>query len=174
MGEQQAAASVRLFADKDYNETGNYIARITGRKPNVKFERDFVGKVSADVVDPGLYEVRHASRKGKRTEYWVVVEEGDGLVKKRCDEADALTIAKNLDAGHAFSHLYRINETNDGWIDAVKVGAAKKAAAAATIEGAVQGCQALLAKLTAAERRKVIQALKKHEQSEEAQPLKEQ
>jgi hypothetical protein len=108
--------TITLNANADYGQSGQYIARITGRAPRVQFAREFVGSKSGkrnDVTsyetdECGLYEVNDATRKGKVRKYLLVLPWRDELVKLTSDHEDALTIAKRLDGGEGLEDIVSI------------------------------------------------------------------
>ena len=105
--------AIEFRANSDFGQTGQYIARITGRAKNVTFAREFVGRKSgkrndvttALVDEPGLYEVVNCTRKGKDRDYWIVLEHEGELKRIRSDEEDFLAIAKRLDGSETLEQI---------------------------------------------------------------------
>lgn len=119
-------STVSLSASADYGHTGQYVARLTGRNSKFTFEREFIGSkygkrnegTSAQVDDPGVYEMRDVTRKGKVDKYRIVVELDGELHKLVSDKEDAMAICKQLDAGRAFGEIVRASRDE---ADATKV-----------------------------------------------------
>ena len=99
---------ITLNASARYGYGGKqFIARINGRDSKFTFDREFIGKKGgkrgedseADVDTPGLYETRDVDSKGRTDDsYCLVLEDGDRLVQIWIDKADAMKVAKELDA----------------------------------------------------------------------------
>jgi hypothetical protein len=104
---------ITLNASADYGLSGQYIARISGRDSKYTFNRDFIGRrcgkrnesTNADVDDPGLYECCDVDRNGKKSRFYFVVEVDGDLFKFTTDKEDAMTVAKMMDDGRAFSEI---------------------------------------------------------------------
>lgn len=115
-------ATVTLSASADYGHTGQYVARLTGRNSKFTFVREFIGTkygkrnegTSAQVDDPGVYELRDVTRKGKVDKYRIVVELDGELHKLVSDKEDAMTICKQLDAQRAFGEIVRASRNDEG------------------------------------------------------------
>ncbi len=83
-----------------------YIARVTGRDPELTFSREFIGRKygrrgaesEATVDDPGLYMTCDIDRKGNEDEtFYVVYEEPKwGLYYHYITKDSAMQLAKNL------------------------------------------------------------------------------
>lgn len=163
---------IRLSASADYGQTGQYVARITGRDTKFTFRREFIGSRGgkrndyscADIDDPGLYETRDATRKGKVDRYRVVVPHGDdgALVAVAVAKADAMTIARGLHDGRAIGDIVAVSTGDDGTLayEIRSAAAAAKAAAAATVEAAIEACWSTIAGLSERDRRAVLAALR--------------
>lgn len=105
---------ISLSASADYGLSGQYIANITGRHPKYTFDRQFIGRKGgkrnevseADVDDPGLYECCDIDKKyGKESRFYLVVDIGGDLYKFKTDKADAMIVAKALDAKRPFNEI---------------------------------------------------------------------
>lgn len=108
---------ITFRAEAGYANAGKqHIARITGRDAKFTFSREFVGTkggkrgdvTTADLDTQGLYECRDVNNKGvKDDDYRLILQWEDraeiGWV--RIDKADAMKIAKELDAGRAFGDI---------------------------------------------------------------------
>lgn len=159
-------ATVTLTASADYGHTGQYVARLTGRNSKFTFEREFLGSkvgkrgeyTKATVDDPGLYELRDVTRKGKVERYRLVLARGEDLVTVHTDKADAMGIAKALDAGRAFADVVRLDGSDSYEILSAK--AAERAAVAQTVDSAIAACWAAIEALPPKESRKVLAALR--------------
>lgn len=131
-------ATVTLSASADFGHTGQYVARLTGRNSKFTFEREFIGSKSgkrgdyssADVDDPGVYEMRDVTRKGKFDRYRIVVEFDGELHKLVSDKEDAMAVCKQLDAGRAFADIVRASRDDEGKV-VYEILTAKQAAQAA-------------------------------------------
>lgn len=131
-------STVTLSASADFGHTGQYVARLKGRNSKFTFEREFIGSkygkrnegTSADVDDPGVYEMRDVTRKGKVDKYRLVVELDDELHKIVSDKEDAMTVCKQLDAGRAFADIVRASRDGEGKV-VYEILTAKQAAQAA-------------------------------------------
>lgn len=105
--------AIEFTTYSDYGQTGQYIARITGRAKNVTFAREFIGRKSGKrgdittglVDDPGLYELVWCKRKGKERSYWILLDFDGQLRQVRSDEEDFLAIAKRLDSGETLEQI---------------------------------------------------------------------
>lgn len=112
---------ITLKAREDYNSkyapAGTkkaYIARITGRDSKMTFAREFIGKTSADVDEPGLYATRDVDKKGRAgdEEYTLILEVGGELEEFSADKEDAMKIAKALDAGRRIEQIVEYVEAD--------------------------------------------------------------
>lgn len=105
--------TVTFGAEAANGRSGQYIARITGRDQKYQFQREFVGRkggrrneVSEHETDePGLYECCDATKRGKDSRFYAAVEVAGTLRAFRLDKAEALAVAKALDAGGAVGDL---------------------------------------------------------------------
>lgn len=90
-----------------------YVARITGRDSKFTFQREFISRggrdrtdATADVDDPGVYELRAVDKKGRVSDgYVLIVETPDGLRKFPCGKEDAMKVAREVEKGRPFSEL---------------------------------------------------------------------
>jgi hypothetical protein len=159
-------ASVTLTASADFGHTGQYVARLTGRNSKFTFEREFIGSKggkrgefsSADVDDPGVYEMRDATRKGKVDKYRVVIEFEGELHKLVSDKPDAMEICKALGAGRAFSDIVRAgrNEEQKIYYEILSAAQAKKVG----VSDVVSQCVALLRTLEPAQQKAALKELR--------------
>lgn len=175
--------AIEFTAVSDYGQTGQYVARLTGRAPRVSFSREFLGRKSgkrndittALIDDPGLYEVVWCKRKGKERAYWLVVEHDGELRQLRSDEEDCLAIAKRFDGGEFLEQILAIEvvdvepELLAKYPDSAKTklvyvirnkAEAKKAVASATIDTAVAAIVNALDALPAAQQKQALAAAK--------------
>ncbi|MGA9088229.1 MAG: hypothetical protein WB420_03895, partial [Bradyrhizobium sp.] len=179
------AQVITLVASADFGQTGQYIAKLTGRAAKVQFRREFCGtkegKRSQDTRyetdEIGLYEVNNQTRKGRDRDYWLILPRNDGLVKLRTDHEDALLICKRLDAGEQIEDVVIVElgdelKNSDGspklgdngkQMHALvyrifKAGEAKKAVAAVTLDAAVEAIVQALAALPVSEQKKALTA----------------
>jgi hypothetical protein len=156
-----------------YDGKGQFIARIHGRDSKFVFDREFIGRkegrrgitTTADVDDPGLYELREISKKGDKLEkYKLVVEYDDELYALRAmgdslDESDgkeaAMKIAKYLEKGCRFDDIVQVEahgKTEDGrlllYYRIRDINEQKKADKIHSIEQAEQECWSSLKDLS--------------------------
>jgi hypothetical protein len=156
------------------NAKKGYVARITGRAPGaVKYAREFLGsEVTLLEGDEGLYERQIGDKKGGHTRYYHVIlsHPEHGLIRSRDCEDEVPRIAKLLDDGVPIQDAVEItelaeSERTEGLMLFTAVprakAAAKKAAAAAGIDDAVEQCWAVLSVLSERDRKKAITALRK-------------
>lgn len=109
---------ITLTASARYGYGGKqFIARINGRDSKFTFDREFIGKKGgkrnedseADVDTPGLYETRDIDSKGRTDDsYFLILEDGERLVKIPIDKADAMQIGKEFDAGRGISRCVKL------------------------------------------------------------------
>lgn len=105
--------TVTFVADAANGRSGQYIARITGRDQKYQFQREFVGRKGGrrnessehETDEPGLYECCDATKRGKDSRFYAAVEVGGVLRAFRLDKAEALAVAKALDAGVAIGDI---------------------------------------------------------------------
>jgi hypothetical protein len=163
---------ISLSASADFGLTGQYVARITGRDAKFTFAREFVGAkygkrnegTSADVDDPGLYECRDVTRKGRVDRFWLVVEVDGQLVKLRSDKEDAMAIARALDDRRPFVEIVEASQNAGSdppvyMYEIVSPKAAKAAQQAQTVDRAIEACWAAMQALPEKEAKKVLRAL---------------
>lgn len=109
-------STITLTASADYGHTGQFVARIKGRDSKYTFEREFIGRkigkrgetTQATVDEPGLYELRDSTRKGKKDRYVLVLPDANNELKSMsCDLDDAMMIAKRLDSGEHINQIAR-------------------------------------------------------------------
>lgn len=155
---------ITLVAKADYNQKGQFIARLVGRDSRYTFSREFVGRkggkrnetTRADVDDPGVYECCDVDRKkGKVSRFYFIVQDGDKLKELRADKEDAMTVAKALDAGRKFSEIVVL----DGDLYEIRKPAQADRASGA-IDKAVEECWAILSPLPSDVLAKAIKSLK--------------
>lgn len=175
--------AIEFTVYSDFGQTGQYIARITGRAKNVTFAREFIGRKSGKrhdvttglVDDPGLYELVWCKRKGKERAYWILLEFEGQLRQVRSDEEDFLAIAKRLDSGETLEQIVAFEsidrdaeelEKHPDWSKTRLVytirnkAEAKQAVAAATIDTAVNAIVAALGALPAKMQKDALSAAK--------------
>ncbi len=160
---------ITLNASADYGHTGQYVARITGRDSKFTFAREFIGRKhgkrgessSADVDEPGLYELRDVTRKGKIDRYRLVLAHNDELVCLKSDKEDAMTIAKELDKGRAFEEIVRVTlgDNGEALYEILSAKEAEKAASAASVGEAIALCWAAIEGLDDKQRKAVMAGL---------------
>ena len=117
----EGMSTVSLHASADFGKTGQYIASLTGRAPQVHFTRSFVGSkygkrndgTSYETDEAGLYECCDQTRKGKIKRYYIVLEYKDNLVKVQTDLEDSLLIAKRLHEGESLADVVELSEEED-------------------------------------------------------------
>lgn len=160
---------INFSASADYGHTGQYVARIIGRNSKFTFEREFLGRksgkrneyTSADVDTPGIYEECAVDRKrGKQSTYYVLLEGRAGQCAHPIAKDAAMQIAKLLDAGHALGELAQLTEDESGLVLSLTPAAAKRAAAAQTLDTATEACWAVLQALPEKDAKKVLSALR--------------
>lgn len=116
--------SIRLSAEADYGQTGQFVARVTGPDPKYGTELEFLGSRSGKrnestavtVIDPGLYKTRSVKRKGGKDDSHVVLWVlDDVLVQTYVTEADALKLARELTPANveALGRRVEIADTED-------------------------------------------------------------
>ena len=161
-------ATVSLAASSDYGQTGQYVARLTGRDSKFTFRREFIGSKSgkrgelshADVDDPGVYELRDATRKGKVDKYRLVLELDGELHKLVSDKEDAMAICKALDAGRVFGDIVRAaRDASEPSKVVYELLSAAQVKQAGTMDVADQ-CIALLASLEPAQQKKALKRIR--------------
>lgn len=162
--------AVALQASADFGQTGQYIARLTGRNSKFTFEREFVGRkfgkrnegTSADLDELGVYECRDSTRKGKVDRYRLIVLWNGELKVIKSDKSDAMEICREIDNGRAFRSIVAVSEDTDGSL-VYEIHSAEQAALAAALAApavsvdtsivevseAVAGCVELLGRLPA-------------------------
>lgn len=158
--------TVSLSASSDFGHTGQYVARLTGRNSKFTFEREFIGSKSgkrgdyssAEVDDPGVYELRNVTRKGKVDDYRVVIEFDGELHKLVSDKPDAMEICKALDAGRSFSDIVHAGRNDEGkvYYEILSASQAKQV----DTSDAVAQCLALLQTLGPAQQKAALKALR--------------
>jgi hypothetical protein len=158
--------TVTLSASADYGHTGQYVARLTGRDSKFTFEREFIGTkygkrnegTSAEVDDPGVYEMRDVTRKGKIDKYRIVVELDGELHKLVSDKEDAMAICKQIDAGRPFADIVRASRNDENAVvyEILTAKQAEQAAAASVVDQ----CVALLAPLDDKAQKAALTALR--------------
>jgi hypothetical protein len=167
---------------KCYDNSKNYVARLTGRDSKMTFAREFFGK-QVDVDEPGLFESGNIDRKGNKNYAYAIVLEipatlvptdlAGGLVEFPIDRSDAMTIAKRMDSGESISGIAALValEDRENWLkeNPGKYGItykirsnseSKKAIVGASIESAVNGCWEFLKLLPEKEAKKALAQLK--------------
>jgi hypothetical protein len=191
--------TVTLTAGADFGQTGQYIARLTGRAPRVQFERNFVGAkggkrkelTSYETDEVGVYEVNNVTRKGRVREYWLVLPWKDELCLLRTDLEDSLAICKRLDAGEVLTDFVKIelgdpmhNRDGSPVLDegeqprhelvysVLTSREAKKALAGALITSAVSSIIEVLAGFGPADQKKILSVMR--ESMANPQPTLEQ
>lgn len=142
------------------------VAHITGRCPKWTFASVVVSKGGrnrtdgeADIDTPGLYEIRSVDRKDRQSErYVLIIEDADGdLVEWDCEKADAMKIAKAMDAGRPFAEIVVCD--TDEWSFRTE-RQAERAAVAATLDAAIEACWDALKTLPEASAKKALAALR--------------
>jgi len=161
---------ITLTASAEFGHTGQYVARITGRDSKFTFAREFVGSkggkrneiTTADIDEPGLYECRDVTRKGRNDRYRLIVRRGDTLERLASDKADAMQIARALDEGRTIDQVVRLVEAEGGgWAyEILSAAEAKRADVAQTIESATAACWEILQALPEVQAKKVLTALR--------------
>lgn len=112
---------IKFVANSDFGQSGQYVAKLTGRAPRFTFAREFIGRRSgkrndvttALVDEPCLVEVCDCTRKGKRHSYSLVLEVEGELLEFGSDESDAMAIAKRLDAGESLDVILAVERDAD-------------------------------------------------------------
>lgn len=169
-------STVTLNASADFGYTGQYVARLVGRDSKFTFNREFVGSKwgkrgegsSAEVDDPGIYECRDVTRKGKVDRYYVVAELDGELRKIRSDKADCMAIAKAVGGGRAFGEVVALSwqvpeegkTERKPVYEILSAAAAAKSQQAATVDAVVEQCVAALSALDAKSRKAALAAIK--------------
>jgi hypothetical protein len=158
---------ITLTASAAYGFGGKqFVARITGRHEKFTFAYEFLGRkegkrgesTSADVDTPGLYITRNWGRKNNAEDSYVLIIEKDGELEEcSADKADAMKIAKALDAGRRFDEIVEVDA--NGW-RMLTPKAAEMAAVAQTIDTAAEACWKVLMSLPEKEAKKVLAILK--------------
>lgn len=108
---------ITLTASSDFGQSGQYIAKLTGRAPKVQFRREFCGTKSGkrndltsyETDEIGLYEIEDRTRKGKVRTFWFILPWGEELRKLKTDHEDALLISKRLDAGERLEDIVELD-----------------------------------------------------------------
>jgi hypothetical protein len=169
-----------LVADsKAYRNTGQYIARITGRDKKYGYTREFVGRKDSNLTkafidEPGVYEVGDIDKKGRKDPSWRIIlnrpadcpplrETADAdFIQGHIDESELATIARRLDAGEDIHEIVGFQPGAEGKYKHVirTKDEAKKASVAVTIDLAIESCWATLGALPEREAKKVLAALK--------------
>jgi hypothetical protein len=168
---------ITLTADsKCYGKSSQYIARITGRDPKFTFNREFIGRksgkrgdtTSADVDEPGLYEITDIDRKGNKNSAYRILALRNGELLELFgtrDSADgldgkdaAMQIAKRMDGGEPFAEIVEVLE--GGKYRLRSKAEAKRASAAVTVDAAVEQCWTVLQALPEREAKRVLKALR--------------
>lgn len=120
------SGTVEMIARADYGQSGQYVARITGRDAKFTFAREFVGRKTgkrkeyAEVVTDqvGLYEICDKTRKGKECRYRVAVpgpKDGE-LVLCKLSLSHAMELATYLDSGYDVEDCLKIETREDGYV----------------------------------------------------------
>jgi hypothetical protein len=161
-----------------YGNSGQYIARITGRAEKYTYAREFVGRkrdrdTSAIIDEPGIYEECDIDKKGRKdlTYAYVYARTADlppltvssnphfGYLPM--SESDVMHVTKRLDAGESLTDILAVALDGDRYGYTVRTkGEAKKASVAVTIDSATDACWAVLQALPEREAKKVLAALK--------------
>jgi hypothetical protein len=170
--------TVTLTADVEYNERfapsgakKAYVARLLGRVSGAQtFNREFLGKGAVVIDEPGLYERQIGCKKGGADQYYHVVVEVDGDLRKSTDvgRETAMTIAKRMDGGERIGDMVRLTGRPSQRYPAVTVydcevmtkSEAAKAAKGATVDSAIDACWQVLSLLPEKEGKKVLAALR--------------
>lgn len=164
---------IKLNASADFGHTGQYVARITGRNSKYTFEREFLGKKSgkrneyseAMVDDPGLYEERDVTRKGKKERYYIVINDLAGeLCGFSAKTEDAMKIAKALDSGKKIDEIVRACMVdNKETYEIITVKQAEKAGPSFTVDEATEICwtaiHSILSEFKPEDAKKVLDAI---------------
>jgi hypothetical protein len=166
-----------------YGNSGQYIARITGRAEKYTYAREFVGRkrdrdTSAIIDEPGIYEECDIDKKGRKDLTYVYVYARTAELPPLTEtsnphfgyvslsESDVMQVTKRLDAGESLTDILAVALDGDGdgdrWYGyTVRTkGEAKKASVAVTIDSATDACWAVLQALPEREAKKVLAALK--------------
>jgi len=166
---------------REWKNTGQYIARITGRAAKYTYAREFVGRKSGStsealIDEPGIYEIGDIDKKGRKDPGFVIIvtrpahcppktERGDPqLIRFPASETDVMILTKRMDQGESLDEMVECTVSLDpeakyGYRVRGK-GEAKRASTAATIEEAVEQCWQLLQAFPEREAKKVLAALK--------------
>lgn len=150
--------TISLYAEKAYGQTGNYVARLTGRNSQFTFEREFLG-ASVLVDTPGIYEVRDVDRKGRKTDSYTLVlsVDIDNVEDFRAEKEDAMKICKLLDAGERLEDIVHSFEEDGNLVWGFRD---KKAEAEKAKSSVLEQCYELLKTLSEADAKKIIKELK--------------
>lgn len=105
-------STVDLQAKADYQQSGQYIARLLGRNHKYTFRREFVGRndyTEFTTDEVGLFEVCDSTRKGKERRYRITApdEKGEMFAWKISLET-AMKIAKWMDDRYHLESCFRI------------------------------------------------------------------
>jgi hypothetical protein len=159
---------ITFNASADFGQTGQYVARITGRNSKFTFEREFIGRrygkrnegSQADVDEPGLYELRDSTRKGKVDRYRLVVEVDGELQAHKADKEEAMRLAKIIGEGGVSAMVARVRIIEKDSFEILGASEAKRAEVAQTVDTAIAQCWAILGALPEKEAKKVLSSLK--------------
>jgi hypothetical protein len=183
--------TVTLNADVQYNPRfapsgakKAYVARLRGRVSGAQtFEREFLGSGTVLIDEPGLYERQIGCKKGGADQYYHVVVDVDGELRKSTDvgRETAMTIAKRMDGGEAIGEMVRLTGRPSQRDPAVTVydcelltkSEAAKAVKGATVDTAIEACWQVLSLLPEKEAKKVLAALKVRVSPPKAKPASE-
>lgn len=163
-------STVHFGVSADYGHTGQYICKIVGRAERVQFNRQFVGTkygkrndgTSYDTDETGLYETQDSTRKGKRRNYYVVLESEGELFKLDADKDDALKIAKRFDGGETIEQIVGVDRRDGEVFYAIRSAAeCKRAEASATVDAAQAIILATLEALPDSLQKKVLAEVRK-------------
>lgn len=162
---------ITLSASAAFGQSGQFIARLTGRDSKFTFNREFIGRkggkrndvTTADVDDEGLFEHCDVTRKGKESYFAVTMVIGGTLTKMKATKEEAMAIAKGFEAGRTLTDLITpFKDANDRWtFNGVNTPAqSRKASEAQTVQSAIDACWAALQSLPEKEAKKVLIALR--------------
>ena len=158
-------STVSLHASADFGKTGQYIASLTGRAPQVHFVRSFVGSkygkrndgTSYETDEAGLYECCDQTRKGKVKRYYIVLEFQNELRKLQTDLEDSLVIAKRLDGGESLADIVELLVEDEKVVYRINSKAeVKKTKAAGNLDAAVTAIVSALQALPAPLQKKAL------------------
>lgn len=107
---------IKFTASADYGKSGQFVARITGRDSKFTFSREFVGRREGkrgettvyETDETGIFEECSATKRGKDSEFWFAMMDGERHIALKVDKADAMKAAKELDNGRAFDSIVRV------------------------------------------------------------------